>query len=54
MSATHPDTNLAVRHTQLPASSFASRHNQLTPFLIAMVITAVTAAIALAFTGLPY
>jgi hypothetical protein len=42
MSATNPDSNFAVRHSQL------------TPFLVATVITAVTAAIALAFTGLPY
>jgi hypothetical protein len=53
MSVTHPDTNFVVRHGQFPASSFAARHDQLMPFLTAMLIMAVITAITLACTGLP-
>ena len=42
MSVTHPDR------------SFDSGHNQLKPFLTAIVIVAVTIAVSLAFLGLPH
>ncbi len=42
MSATHPDP------------SFDTGHNHLKPALIAVLITAVTVVIVLAFTGLPH
>jgi hypothetical protein len=42
MSVTHPDP------------SFDSGRNHLKPFLVAIVIVVVTAAISLAFSGLPH
>jgi hypothetical protein len=49
MSVTHPDADLApVRRID-----FASAHPQLTPFVVAVAIFAVSLAVALAITGLP-
>jgi len=42
MSVTHSDP------------SFDSGHNHLKPFLVAIIIVAVTVAVSLAFSGLPH
>jgi hypothetical protein len=49
MSVTHPSADFAPvkRH------DFASEHPQLAPFLVAVAIFAVSAVLALMFTGLP-
>ena len=49
MSVTHPHADFAPvkRH------DFASEHPHLAPLLVAVVIFAVSAVVALAFTGLP-
>jgi hypothetical protein len=49
MSVTHPNARL----TQAHLSDFAERHHQLAPFLVALCIFTVSAAVVLAFTGLP-
>ena len=49
MSVTHPDAGFVPGHRR----DFASTHPQLTPFLVAVGIFAVSLAVALAFTGLP-
>jgi hypothetical protein len=49
MSVTHPGADFVPvkRH------DFADRHPQLAPFLLAVAMFAVSAVVALAFTGLP-
>jgi len=42
MSVTHPDR------------SFDSGHNHLKPFVVAVIIIAVTVVVSLAFSGLPH
>ena len=49
MSVTHPHTTFAP----VLQRSFADRHPQFAPFLLAAVIVVVSIAVALAFTGLP-
>lgn len=49
MSATHPDASVAPSGH----ASFAADHPQLTPFLVALAIFAVSGLVALMFTGLP-
>jgi hypothetical protein len=49
MSVTHPQIGLASDHRR----GFAARHPQLTPFLVAVSITAVSAVVALVFISLP-
>jgi hypothetical protein len=49
MSVTHPHADFSTvdRH------GFATSHPHLAPFLVAVAIFAVSAVVALAFTGLP-
>jgi preprotein translocase subunit Sec61beta len=49
MSVTHPET--VAR--SLAHYDVVERHPQLTPFLVAVVIVAVSITVALAITGLP-
>jgi len=49
MSATHPSTTFAP----VPNTSFAGRHPQFAPLLVAAAIVVVSIAVSLAFTGLP-
>jgi hypothetical protein len=49
MSVTHPNSTFASARQR----SFADRYPQLSPFLLAAAIVAVSIAVALAFTGLP-
>ena len=48
MSVTHPSEVFPTARKQ-----FLAGHDQLKPFLLAVAIFAVSAAVALAFTGLP-
>jgi len=48
MSVTHPDISLAPAR-----QGFATQHQHLAPFLVAVAIFVVTVAISLGFTGLP-
>ena len=49
MSVTHANARITPAHL----SDFAERHPQLAPFLVALCIFTVSAAVVLAFTGLP-
>jgi hypothetical protein len=49
MSVTHANARITPAHL----SDFAGRHPQLAPFLVAFCIFTVSAAVVLAFTGLP-
>jgi hypothetical protein len=48
MSVTHPNADFTTAH----ARDFAARHPQLAPFLVALAIFVVSAAVILACTGL--
>ena len=49
MSMTHPNASLPT----VPSHHFAGQHPQLAPFVVAVVLFAVSLLVALAFTGLP-
>jgi hypothetical protein len=49
MSVTHPEIGLASDQRR----GFATRHPQLTPFLVAVSIAAVSTVVALVFIPLP-
>jgi hypothetical protein len=49
MSVTHVNARITPAHL----SDFAGRHKQLAPFLAALCIFTVSAAVVLAITGLP-
>lgn len=49
MSVTHPNASFAPA----PQQGFVDKHPQLAPFLVAMAVFVLSAATALAITGLP-